>query len=125
MDMINKEIVANTIFTVNGMPLKQVNEFLYLGCYCVLNKKDNDWPAINHNIKRVSITWGIIGKVLSTEREDMKAMTSVYRAVVQAVLPYGAESWVVKSTMEQKLEAFHHRCARYITRKHIQENPDG
>jgi hypothetical protein len=123
MDIINKEIVANTVFTVNGMPLKQVNTFKYLGH--VLDKKDNDWPTINHNIKRARIAWGRIWKVLSTERADMNAMTFVYRAVVQAVLLYGAESCVVTSTMAQKLEALHHRCARYITRKHMQENPDG
>jgi hypothetical protein len=70
------------------------------------------------NIKRARIAWGSIGKELSTERADMKAMTSVYRAVVQAVLLYGAESCVVTSTMEQKLEGY----TRYITRKHIQES---
>jgi hypothetical protein len=56
-------------FTVNEMPLRQVNEFKYLGR--VLDKKDNEWPSINCNIKRAKIAGGRIGKVLSTERADM------------------------------------------------------
>jgi hypothetical protein len=30
MDVVNKTSIANTIFTVNGAPLKQVIEFEYL-----------------------------------------------------------------------------------------------
>jgi hypothetical protein len=61
MNITNKAIVANTIFTVRGIPLKQVSEFKYLGC--MLDKKYNDWPAINRNIKSTRIVWGRIGKV--------------------------------------------------------------
>jgi hypothetical protein len=46
-------------------------------------------------------------------------------AVIQAVLLYGSESCVLTTAMEQKLNAFHHRSTRYITRQHIRENPDG
>jgi hypothetical protein len=55
----------------------------------------------------------------------MKAMASVYRAVVQAVLLYGSESWVTTIAIKKKLEAFHHKCARNITGQHIKENTDG
>jgi hypothetical protein len=30
MDIMNKKTIANTVFTVNGTPLKQVKEFKYL-----------------------------------------------------------------------------------------------
>jgi hypothetical protein len=52
-------------------------------------------------------------------------MTSIYKAIVQAVLSYGAESRVVTTVMQQNLESFHHRCAYYITGQHIRENADG
>jgi hypothetical protein len=51
-------------------------------------------------------------------------VASIYRAVVQAVLLYGAESWVLTKAMEQTLQSFHHRCARYITEQHIRQNKD-
>jgi hypothetical protein len=94
-----------------------VKEFKYLGR--VLERNDNDWPARNRNLKRARITWGRIGIILSKERADIKSMTSIYKAILQAVLLYGAESWVITTGMQQKLESFHHRCSRYITGQHI------
>jgi hypothetical protein len=63
--------------------------------------------------------------VLSKTQEDPKSITSIYKAVVQAVLLYGCESWVPMPQMEQSLQSFHHKCARYITGQHIRKNADG
>jgi hypothetical protein len=123
MDIVNKTTIANIVFTINGIPLKQVNEFKYLGW--VLERSDNDWPAINRNVKRARMAWGQLSKMLTVEIADTKAMATIYEAVVQAVLLYGAESWVLMAAMIQKLETFHHRCAHFITGQHIRENPDG
>jgi hypothetical protein len=51
MNAVNKLTIANTVFTVDGIPLKQVNEFKYLG-------RVNDWQAINRNIKWARMAWG-------------------------------------------------------------------
>jgi hypothetical protein len=99
MDIINKSIMAGTVFTANDIPLNQVNEFKYLGR--ILEKSDCDSPAINRNIKQARIAWSRLGKILTKERTNMKAMASVYRAVVQAVLLYGSESWVTTIAMEK------------------------
>ena len=39
--------------------------------------------------------------------------------MVQAVLLYGADSWVVKNSDLQKLNSFHKRAMRYMTGCHI------
>jgi hypothetical protein len=83
-DSVNKSVIANTVFTVDGVPLKQVNEFKYLGR--ILEKNDNNWPAINRNAKRARMAWGWIGRILAIEKADKKVMASIYKAVVQAVL---------------------------------------
>ena len=41
------------------------------------------------------------------------------------MLLYGAETWVVSHAHMRELNAFHHRCARYITHRHITQNDDG
>jgi hypothetical protein len=69
--------------------------------------------------------WGRLGRILSKERADPKSMTSIYRTVIQAVLLYGSESWVLTQRMELSLESFHHKCATYIMGQHIRENTDG
>jgi hypothetical protein len=101
MDVINKKVMANTTFTVNNTPLKQVYEFKYLGR--ILEKNDNDWPTVNRNIKWARIAWARVGKFLvkvtANVKEiarvgkflvkvtaNVKEISSVYRAIEQAFL---------------------------------------
>ena len=54
-----------------------------------------------------------------------KIMATVYKTVVQSILLYGAETWVLNKMMIRKLDSFHRRCARCIIREHFRENADG
>ena len=47
--------------------------------------------------------------------EAVRAWEMMYNAVVQIVLIYGSESWVVKDTMLKVLEGFHHKVHWRIT----------
>jgi hypothetical protein len=69
--------------------------------------------------------WGRAGKILTSQGTPPKMMASFYKAIIQAVLLYGADSWVLTQEMERKLQSFHHRCARYIARKHIRKDGHG
>ena len=40
-----------------------------------------------------------------------------YKAVAQAVLLFGAETWVLNQNMEKSLDSFHSRVAKRITGK--------
>jgi hypothetical protein len=121
-DVVNKKTVVETVFTVQGVPIKNVSEFKYLGR--VVEKNDDDRPAVNRNLQKARVAWGRLCRILSKEGANPKAMASVYKAVVQAVLLFGSETWVLTLGMEKKLQSFHHRCARYITGQHIRQNPD-
>lgn len=121
-DKVNKKTVAETVFTVQGVPIKNVSEFKYLGR--VVERNDDDWPAVNRNLQKARVAWGRLCRILSKEGANPKAMASVYKAVVQAVLLFGSETWVLTLGMEKKLQSFHRRCARYITGQHIRQNPD-
>jgi hypothetical protein len=78
----------------------------------------------NRNIRRAQSAWGKLWRILSREGAKPNMMATIYKAVVQAVLRYGAESWVLSLAMEKKLNSFHHCCAPYITGQHIRQNPD-
>ena len=43
--------------------------------------------------------WGIVAKVLGKMWEPIKARANMYKAVVQALLLHGSESWVVTDKM--------------------------
>ena len=51
-------------------------------------------------------------------------MDKFYMAVVQAVLLYEANSWVISTRNWQKLKDFHHRVLRYMTGRKITNNQD-
>jgi exonuclease III len=120
----NEQMAESTVFTVKGNPIERVSEFKYLGR--MITETDDDWCAVNRNLKRAQATWARVRKLLAQEKKKSpKAAASIYKAVVQAILLYGSETWAVTTQMEHKLEVFHRRCARSITGQHIHPNPDG
>jgi hypothetical protein len=122
----NKEERATAIetkFYVNGLELKRVTEFKYLGR--ILDAEDSDYKAINHNLHKAKQQWGRLVRVLGSVKGKPKTMAKFYMAIVQAVLLFGSETWAITKDMQGRLDAFHHRCARYLTHKHIRQKPDG
>jgi hypothetical protein len=51
-------------------------------------------------------------------------MGKIYLAIVQSVLLYGSETWVLSERMRRMLEGFHNRCARQMTRQFIHPDPE-
>ena len=52
-------------------------------------------------------------------------MVNFFKAVVQQVLLFGAETWVMTPKMEQALSAFLHGAARRLTRRQPRRGRDG
>jgi hypothetical protein len=57
--------VEDTMYTVNGIPIKKVPEFRYLGR--ILQNEDSDWAAIQRALQRAKVMWGRMGRILSNE----------------------------------------------------------
>jgi len=119
---LNRRTVEERVFTVEGIPIETVSEFQYLGR--IVTNNDDDSAAVNRNLTRARQKWGRIGKVLVRTGAAPKTMASFYKAIVQSVLLFGAETWVLSRSMDRKLQSFHHRCARFITGQHIRKNND-
>jgi len=123
LDSLVQKTAKEVVFTVNGSPIKTVREFKYLGR--ILEDCDNDLPAVERNLMRARQKWGRIARILKKESADPRVMATFYKAIVQSVLLYGSESWVITGSIMMKLRSFHRRCARFITGQHIRENADG
>ena len=74
-----------------------VDSFKYLGR--VLHQTDDDCPTVLRNIQRVRQVWGRLGKFLRREGADPIISEKFYRVVVQAVLLFGSETWVLSAAM--------------------------
>ena len=56
----------------------------------------------------------MVAKVMGDMGVPIKARLIIYKAVVQAVLLYGNERWVVPDAVMTVLEVFHHSISRRV-----------
>ena len=64
-------------------------------------------------------------RILSREGADRRVSGNFFRAVVQQVLLFGAETWVVTPRIERALKSFMHGDARRITGRQPRRGWDG
>jgi hypothetical protein len=121
---LEKQRAKEVVFYCGNVAIKRVQQFKYLGR--VLQEHDNDDVAVDRQNERAQTTWGRVGKVLAAKKGvDCSIMGYFYKAIIQAVLLYGSESWTITESTMKKLRSFHARVARYICNRHIRPLPDG
>ena len=54
-----------------------------------------------------------------------KGVGAIFKAVTQAVLLFGAETWVLNPRMERALSSFQHRVVQQITGRHPRRQEGG
>ena len=74
---------------------------------------------------RPGIVGGWLSQILSREGADPKVSGNFYKVVDQAVLLFGAETWVLTQRMERALDSFRSRVMRRITGKQPWRQTDG
>jgi len=102
--------------SVHGNTLERVEVFKYLGR--LLAQDDDDIQAIRTQMRKARATWARVGQVLRAENVPPRIAAKFYKAVVQAVLLYGSETWVLSTAALSSLEGFHIRAAYQMAVKH-------
>ena len=67
---------------------------------------DYDWLAVVGNLGKERNSWGWLSRILIREGADPKVSGHLYKAVLQAVLLFRAEMWVLTPRTEQALDSF-------------------
>ena len=75
---------------------------------------DNDWPAVAGNLVMAQKSWGRLTRILSREGADKRVSGMFFRAVLQQVLLFRVETWLLTPRIERALESFMHGAARRI-----------
>ena len=105
------------ISTLDGTPLKLVDNFTYLGSSVASTEKDIDtrltkaWTAIN----KLSIIW-------KSDLTD-KMKRSFFQAAVASILLYGCTTWTLTKRLEKKLDGNYTRMLRAILNKSWRQHP--
>ena len=92
-------VVADTeeqigrVFSEYGTPLTVVPLFNYLGR--TVSSSNNNWPEVEQNLRCSRGTWGRQVKILGREGADRRMAGRFYVVVVQSVLLFGPETWVM------------------------------
>ena len=90
-----------------------------------LDQVDDDWISVMQNIMRARLVWGIPGKLFRREGEQARVVEIFYREVVQAILLYGSETWVLLAEMENQVEGAYTGFLRQISGKRARRIVDG
>ena len=99
-------------FEAYGDTLENVAAFRYLGW--VLTAGKDEWLAVVGNLGKARKSWGRLSRILIREGAYLKVLGHFYKTVAQAVLRFGAETWVLTPRMERAMGSFQHRVARWI-----------
>jgi hypothetical protein len=98
---------------IGDSTLPKVTSFCYLGR--VLAANSSDWPALYKNLKKAQAKWAMVHRPLIKTGVSPRHIGYFYKAIVQAILLYGSETWTITPRMLQILNGFHHRIARRIS----------
>ena len=105
--------IMDMSFEVYGKQLKTVPSFNYLGR--ILTAGYDYWPAVAGNLGKARKSWGRLKRIMSREGAYKRVSGNVFKAVVQQVLLFGEETWVLTPRIERSLNSFMHGAARRIT----------
>ena len=100
-----------------------VEIFNYLGR--MIDRSDDDWPAVDHNVIKALQVWIWIGKMIWRKEAYPLVSEMFYWAVLQAVLLFGAETWVLLAGMSKNLEGVHMEFLRKVSGNTAKRQRDG
>ena len=96
--------------TIEGNDIENVNSFVFLGSSVPNVKVD-----IDRRIALASTSFGRLRKSIWSKRNiNMELKMRLFRALIIPIAIYGAETWVLTTKEENKLNVFEMRCLRSI-----------
>ena len=107
-----KEVTARA-FTAYGIPLDMVTSFKYL--WRVISATYDHWPAVVITVARAKTAWRRMSRIFSREVATHQVSGFFFKAMIQAVMLFGAETWVIIPRMGTALGGFHTQMERRLT----------
>ena len=105
------------ISTLEGIPLKLVDKFTYLGSSVESTEKDIE--------TRLAKAWTAINRLSIIRKSDLtdKMKHSFFQAAVTSILLYGCTTWTLTKRLEKKLDGNYTRMLRAILNKSWRQHP--
>ena len=91
---------------MNSEALDTVADFPYL--YCTVAYNNSTCADLSQNLRKAQRWWEMVENAVTKTEAIVRAWIMLYKSVLQSVLIYVSESWVVMGAMIKVLEGFHH-----------------
>jgi hypothetical protein len=104
-----------TIKDASGNALTPVAKFTYLGT--TVTTEIGSTKEINRRLGIAGSVMATLGKVWASSEITLRLKCELYEALVTTIVLYNGQCWLVNKFDMDKLEGFHFRCAKRITRK--------
>ena len=76
---------------------------------------DKYWPVVVGNLKKARKSWARLPRTLGMEGGNTRVSGMFFKAVVQVIIIFWAETWVMTPCMGRVLGGFQHMVAQRIT----------
>ena len=110
-------------FSAYGRSMEIVTSLQYLGE--VILSADNEWPAVVRNLSRARAACKRMTIILSRDGAEPRVSILFFKAMVQAVMLFGSETWVVTPCTGRYLGGFQDQVERRLMGRLLQQRPDG
>ena len=104
-------------FQAYRRPLVEVLEFKYLGR--VITYWDDNCREVVGNLRKVRKRWYKMLKISGQEGSYPQTSRNFNKALVQATLIFGAESWMISPCIGRNIGGFLHRVAHRLSKMHL------
>ena len=101
--------VTSRFFSAYGIPLEMVTSFVYL--VRVISAADDNWLEVVRNMAKARAVWRRMTRILRREGEESWVSVFFLKDVVQLVLIFSAETWVITPRMVRFLGGFQEQVA--------------
>ena len=103
------EIPKDSLVVSDG-PIKQVDDFKYLGSWLMCSRKDFEG--------RKAVAWKAATRMAKIWKSNLsrKCKINIFTSTVESVLLYGAETWSLTVTLNKRLDGCYTKLLRYALR---------
>ena len=107
---------ADFNISINNQEIKQVNDFVYLGCK--ITENNNHSEDIKRRLVLARQKFSSLKTIWKSRYISIQLKIRLYNALIVTIAIYGSETWTLTQYTTNKIQAFEMQCMRTIANIH-------
>ena len=118
-ELMKMNTTANTLVTVGGEPIREVESFVLLGS--VVDQQGGTDRDVTARIGQARAGFVMLKNIWASGEISMRSKLCIFKSNVKSILLYGCETWWTTQTTQQKIQTFFNTNLRRIYKIQWQE----